>query len=224
MLIPSIDLMGGKIVQLVQGKTKALEFGDFEPWIERFSKYPLVQLVDLDAAMGRGDNRRLVAGFAARLICQFGGGIRSAEAARRMLAAGVKRVVLGSAFVKEGRVNRRFAEQLAARVGPEALVCALDSRGGRVAIHGWRETTALTPFQMMRVLEPLCGGFLYTHIETEGLMNGAPLEIIEKLRRATARRLAAAGGIATMAEVNRLDEMGVDAVVGMAIYSGRLEA
>jgi phosphoribosylformimino-5-aminoimidazole carboxamide ribotide isomerase len=223
-LIPSIDLMGGKIVQLVQGDTKALEFEDFEPWIERFSKYPLVQLVDLDAALGHGDNRRLVARFAARLPCQFGGGIRSVESAQRMLAAGAKRVILGSALVKDGIVNNEFVEQLASSVGQEALVCAVDSRGGRVAIHGWRETTALTPIEMMQALEPLCGGYLYTHIETEGLMNGVPLEVIRELRHATARRLAAAGGIGSMGEVDRLNAMGVDAVVGMAIYTGRLEA
>jgi phosphoribosylformimino-5-aminoimidazole carboxamide ribotide isomerase len=218
MLIPSIDLMGGKIVQLVQGEKKALEFDDFEPWVERFSKYPLVQLVDLDAAIGQGDNRQLVKSLVRRLPCQVGGGIRTAELAEEILSDGAKRVVIGSSLIIDESINTSFAKELAGRVGSEKLVFALDSKGGRVAIRGWRQLTGISAVQMIRALENWCSAFLYTHIDTEGLLLGMPLDVVSQLRRVTNKQLIAAGGIRTEQEVERLHTMGVDAVVGMAIY------
>ncbi len=222
MLIPSIDLMGGKIVQLVQGEKKALEFDDFGPWVERFSKYPLVQLIDLDAAIRpgetRGDNRQLVRSLVQRLPCQVGGGIRTSETAQAMLAEGAIRVVIGSSLIKEGRVNTEFAEQLAGEVGADKLVFAADSKRGKVAIRGWRHLTEMSAVQMVRALEPWCCAFLYTNIDTEGLLLGMPLDVVSQLRSATNRQLIVAGGIKTEEEVDRLHAMGVDAVVGMAIY------
>ncbi len=222
MLIPSIDLMGGKIVQLVQGEKKALEFDDFGPWVERFSKYPLVQLIDLDAAIRpgetRGDNRQLVRSLVQRLPCQVGGGIRTSETAQAMLAEGAIRVVIGSSLIKEGRVNTEFAEQLAGEVGADKLVFAADSKGGKVAIRGWRELTDISAVQVVRALESWCCAFLYTNIDTEGLLLGMPLDVVSQLRSATNRQLIVAGGIKTEEEVDRLHAMGVDAVVGMAIY------
>ena len=223
MLIPSIDLMGGKIVQLVQGEKKALEFENFGEWVERFSRYPLVQLIDLDAAMGKGDNRALSADFCGKLPCQVGGGIRSAENARQVLAAGAKRVILGSSLIKNGAIDTLFASTVCDEFGAERLVMAIDSRGGRVAIHGWKTVTAITPGEMMRALEPYCSAFLYTHIDTEGLLQGIPMDVVRELKERTARRLIAAGGIRSQQEIDALDAMGVDAVVGMAIYSGLLQ-
>jgi phosphoribosylformimino-5-aminoimidazole carboxamide ribotide isomerase len=222
MLIPSIDLMGGKIVQLVQGKKKALEFDDFEAWVKRFSKYPLVQLIDLDAAIGTGDNIELVREFARQLPCQVGGGIRSVEAARAALAAGAQRVIIGSALFAENDLDQDFAKRMADAVGASRLVFALDAIGGRVVIHGWRKVTAVSPLQVVQALEPWCGGFLYTHVETEGLLQGFPQEVIRPLRAATARQLIAAGGIRSQQEIDELHAIGVDAVVGMAIYKGLL--
>jgi phosphoribosylformimino-5-aminoimidazole carboxamide ribotide isomerase len=222
-LIPSIDLMGGKIVQLVQGERKALEFSDFEEWIARFAAYPIVQLIDLDAAMGTGSNRALLEGFTRRLPCQVGGGIRTVEAARDMLSVGARRVIVGSALLNGGSVNLAFAAELAAMAGAERVIAALDARAGKVAVHGWREVVPLTPLEMMRALEPHCGGFLYTHIDTEGLMQGIPMDIVRELRRATVRQLIVAGGIRSQQEVDALDALGIDAVVGMAIYTGRMQ-
>jgi len=222
MLIPSIDLMGGKIVQLVQGSRKALEFDNFEEWVSRFSKYSLVQLIDLDAAMERGHNRDLVRDFARQLPCQVGGGIRSIDAARTMLGLGAQRVILGSSLISDGAINVAFAQQAAIELGPERLVFAADCRGGQVAIKGWQETTNITALDMMRALEPFCSAFLYTHIDTEGLLQGIPLDVIRELRGATSRQLIAAGGIRSREEIAALDAMGVDAVVGMAIYTGLL--
>jgi phosphoribosylformimino-5-aminoimidazole carboxamide ribotide isomerase len=224
MLIPSIDLMGGKIVQLVHGVKKALEFDNLDYWIERFSKYPLVQVIDLDAARGTGNNRRLVKQIVQRLNCQVGGGIRSLETAREVLEVGARRVILGSALVKDGKVNTQYAATLASALGTAELVFALDSRGGRVAIHGWREETAVTAFDMIRALEPFCDTFLYTHIDTEGLMGGIPMETVAAIREATLRRLVVAGGITTQREIDSLDALGMDAIVGMALYSGRISA
>ena len=224
MLIPSIDLMGGKIVQLVQGSKKALEFDNFQEWVDRFSKYPLVQLIDLDAAMGRGHNHDLVRELAQKLPCQIGGGIRSVEAAVATLNLGAKRVILGSSLISEGAINAAFAKHAATQLGPEKLVFAVDSRGGRVAIRGWQETTGITPIEMMRALESFCGAFLYTHIDTEGLLKGIPLDVVRELRSATSRQLIAAGGIRSQEEVAELDAIGVDAVVGMAIFQGLMPA
>ena len=222
MLIPSVDLMEGKIVQLIQGAKKALETTDFEAWIDRFSRYPLVQLIDLDAAIGKGSNRALVEQFAARLPCQVGGGIRSIEAAQGILRSGARRIIIGSALVRDGQINRVFAEELERRCGHDHLVFAVDSRGGKVAISGWKQATELSPVEMMQALEPWCAAFLYTHIDTEGLMQGIPIDVVSHLRNATTRQLIVAGGITSSAEIERLAALGVDAVVGMAIYTGQV--
>lgn len=218
MLIPSIDLMGGKIVQLVQGSKKALEFDDFDEWIDRFKEYPLVQLIDLDAAMGLGSNQSFIRDIAQRLPCQIGGGIRSIEQAQSTLDLGARRVILGSSLISDGAVNSTFAREIAEEIDPAKLVFAVDSLRGFVAIKGWKQTTSITPVEMMRALEPFCSAFLYTHIDTEGLLKGIPLDVIRNLRSNTSRELIAAGGIRSVEEVQALDEMGVDAVVGMAIY------
>ncbi len=223
MLIPSIDLMDGKIVQLVQGERKALQFDDFEEWIARFSSQGLVQLIDLNAAIGNGNNRALVREFAKRLPCQVGGGIRNVDAAEDMLDAGALRVILGSALICDGRPDCAFAREFAQSVGSGKLVFAIDSREGRVAIRGWRELTTITPLEMIAALEPFCAAFLYTNIETEGLMQGIPVDTVRRLRNATANQLIVAGGIATAEQINDLDAMGIDAVVGMAIYTGRVK-
>ncbi len=233
MLIPSIDLMGGKIVQLVQGSKKALEFDECQPWIERFADFPIVQLVDLDAAMGNGSNRDLIRELCAKLPCQVGGGIRSAGNAQTVIECGAKRVILGSSLVRltafaagdptPAKIDTRFAQELCRQVERERLIFAVDTRGEYVAINGWKTGTNLKPEVMMQQLEPFCSAFLYTNIDTEGLMQGIPLDTIRRLRRQTTRRLIAAGGIRCQVEIETLDKMGVDAVVGMAIYSGLLE-
>ncbi len=224
MLIPSIDLMGGKIVQLVQGKKKALEFDDFEEWTERFSKYPLVQLIDLDAAMGQGSNAARIAEIAGRLPCQVGGGIRSIQTARSVLDAGAQRVIVGSALFADGEVDCAFAERLADAVDTSRLVFALDAIGGRVTTHGWRKISDVRPIEMIKALDRWCTALLYTHVDTEGLLQGFPQEVIAPLRSATKRQLIAAGGIRSQQEVDTLHAMGVDAVVGMAIYRGLIPA
>ena len=223
MLIPSIDLMGGKIVQLVQGEKKALDFDDFEYWIERFSRYPLVQLIDLDAAIGSGNNRDLLERFISKLPCQVGGGIRDLETARQISEMGARRVIIGSALFKDGVIQKHLAEQFANTLTTEKLTFAVDAKKGKVAIHGWRTLTSFTAAEAMRELDRWCSTFLYTNIDTEGLLQGFPIDVIPELQNATKRKIIAAGGVSSMEEVEKLDAMGVDAIVGMAIYTGKIK-
>jgi phosphoribosylformimino-5-aminoimidazole carboxamide ribotide isomerase len=223
LLIPSIDLMDGKIVQLVQGRKKALEFDDFDAWVAKFSSFPVVQLIDLDAAIGTGDNRGLISHFVERLPCQVGGGIRSIERAQEVLGLGAKRVIVGSTLIRADKVDRDFAQNIAQAVGQDKLIFAVDAKGGKVAIRGWREGTPFTPAEMIQALEPWCAGFLYTHIDTEGMMKGIPMDTVRALRAATSKQLIAAGGISTNQEIEELHAMGVDAVVGMALYLGKVD-
>jgi len=222
MLIPSIDLQGGHIVQLVQGEKLAIEATDPEPWIAKFSRFPRVQLIDLDAAKGNGDNAGIVSSICGRLPCRVGGGIRSVERARDVLGAGAHAVIVSSSLFRDGAVDVAFARTLAEAVGVDRVIAAVDSRGGRVAIHGWKTILPITAVEAVRALEPYCAEFLYTHVDTEGLMQGTDMNAILAVRRATARRVTAAGGITTVEEVERLDAEQVDAVVGMAIYTGQL--
>jgi phosphoribosylformimino-5-aminoimidazole carboxamide ribotide isomerase len=221
-LIPSIDLQDGKVVQLVQGERLAIEAPDPEPWIARFSRFPRVQLIDLDAARGRGDNGALVRSICGRLPCRVGGGIRSVDRAREVLALGAHAVIAGSALFRDGSVDAAFARSLAEAVGVDRIIAAVDSRGGRVVVHGWKTVLPLTAVEAVRALQPFCSEFLYTHVDTEGLMGGTDIAAIMAVRQATSKRVTAAGGITTWDEINRLDAAGVDAVVGMAIYTGQL--
>jgi phosphoribosylformimino-5-aminoimidazole carboxamide ribotide isomerase len=222
MLIPSIDLQNGHVVQLIQGERLAIEAPDAEPWIARFSHFPRVQLIDLDAARGRGDNAVIVNQICGRLPCRVGGGIRSVERARAVLASGAHAVIASSALFRDGAVDVAFARALAEDVGADRVIAAVDSRGGQVVIHGWKTALPITAVEAVRALEPFCSEFLYTHVDTEGLMQGTNMEAIMAVRHATARRVTAAGGITTWDEIDRLDAAAVDAVVGMAIYTGQL--
>lgn len=223
MLIPSIDLRGGALVQLVQGERLAIKDDDVFRWVRRFERFPKVQVIDLDAAMGAGDNLALVRQIAGSLACRVGGGIRTIERARDVLAAGAAQIIAGSALFRDGRPDIAFAKLLAEAVGADRVIGAVDSRAGRVVIHGWKTPTDLTAVEAVLALEPYCGEFLYTHVDKEGLMGGTDFDAILAVRRATSRRVTAAGGITTRKEIADLDALGVDAVVGMAIYTGTLD-
>ena len=222
MLIPSIDLQGGHVVQLVQGEKLAIEAADPEPWIARFSGFPRVQLIDLDAAKGHGDNAAMVASICRRLPCRVGGGIRSVARAEAVLSQGAHAVIVSSALFRNGEVDVEFARALAAAIGADRVIAAVDSRGGQVAIHGWKTILPITAVAAVRELEPFCSEFLYTHVDREGMMQGTDMNAILAVRAATTRRVTAAGGITTWNEIDRLDAAGVDAVVGMAVYTGQL--
>jgi phosphoribosylformimino-5-aminoimidazole carboxamide ribotide isomerase len=222
-LIPSIDLQGGRIVQLVQGERLAIATDDFDGWIARFARFPKVQLIDLDAAKNAGDNSAIVTAVCARLPCRVGGGIRTVERARTLLDGGARKVIVGSSLFRRGEIDQGFAETLAAAATTERLIAAVDAKAGQVVIDGWRTRLAITPVEAIRQLEPFFGEFLFTIVDVEGLMQGLDRNAITEVRNATTRAVTAAGGVTTEDDVAWLESIGVDAVAGMAIYTGRLK-
>jgi phosphoribosylformimino-5-aminoimidazole carboxamide ribotide isomerase len=222
-LIPSIDLKDGAVVQLIQGERLAIRDDDVFKWVRRFERFPKVQVIDLDAAMGAGDNLAVVKQIAGALSCRVGGGIRTVARARDVLGAGAQQVIAGSSLFKNGKPDLDFARALAAAVGAERVIAAVDSRGGQVVIHGWKTVLPLTAVEAVQALEPYCGEFLYTHVDNEGLMRGTDLKAILAVHAATTRHVTAAGGITTQEEIDELEAYGLDAVVGMALYTGKLD-
>jgi phosphoribosylformimino-5-aminoimidazole carboxamide ribotide isomerase len=223
MIIPCIDLMDGKVVQLVQGREKALEGDSPDEMLRRFSAFPQIQVIDLDAAMGRGANDDLVEMLASKAVTRVGGGVRTVERAKALLEQGAYRVIVGtSAFSKDGP-NHAFLQALADAIGRDRIVLALDSKGGHIVVKGWQEATEFTAEQVIRQVEPYCSGFLCTYVDKEGMMQGTDLDWFRRLRAVTDHEITAAGGITTMDDIRALDEMKIHAAVGMAIYTGRLD-
>ncbi len=223
MIIPCIDLMGGKVVQLVQGRRKALEADSPAAMIEKFAAFPEIQVIDLDAAMGRGSNDELVEWLAARARCRIGGGVRDVERAVKLVRQGAYRVMVGTAAFDSQGPRIGFLEELGRAIGRERLFLALDSKEGRIVVKGWQEATDLTAEEVIRMVEPYCGGFLCTYVDKEGMMQGTDLDWFRRLRAATSLPITAAGGITTMDEIRALTEIRIDCAIGMAIYTGRLD-
>ena len=222
MIFPCIDLMERKVVQLVQGREKALEADSPQEMLRRFAAFPEIQVIDLDAAMGRGSNDELVHFLAGQAATRVGGGVRSVERARALVAQGARKVIVGtSAFASSG-INEEFLSAVRDAIGRERLLIALDSKDGRIVVKGWRESTGLRAEEVLRGLEPYCSGFLCTYVDKEGMMQGTDLDWFRRLRAATSLELTAAGGITTLEEVRALLEMDVHAALGMAIYTGRI--
>jgi len=222
MIFPCIDLMDGKVVQLVQGREKALEGDSPDTMLRRFATFPEIQVIDLDAAMGRGSNDDLVRMLAGKAATRVGGGVRDAARARALVEQGARKVIVGtSAFTPNG-INARLLAEIRDAIGRDRLVVAVDSKGGRIVVKGWQEATALTAESVLGGLEPYCSGFLCTYVDKEGMMQGTDLDWFRRLRAATSLELTAAGGITTLDDVRALLEMGVNAALGMAIYTGRL--
>lgn len=218
MIIPCIDLMGGKVVQLVQGREKALEGGTPDEMLARFAAFPEIQVIDLDAAIGGGANDAIVEYLARRAAIRAGGGVRTAERARTLIGQGARKVIVGTAAFDPARLAA-----IRDAVGRERLIIALDSKAGRVVVQGWRESTRFTAEEMVREFEPHCGGFLCTYVDKEGLMQGTDLDWFRRLRAATELEITAAGGITTLEEIRELQRMNVHAALGMALYTGRLD-
>jgi phosphoribosylformimino-5-aminoimidazole carboxamide ribotide isomerase len=222
MIIPCIDLMEGKVVQLVQGREKALEGDAPLVMLEKFAAFPQIQVIDLDAAIGKGENDDLVQLVASKAVCRVGGGVRTVERAAKVLAQGAYRVIVGTAaFTSEG-INTPFLESLVEALGPEPVVLALDSKGGRITVKGWRESLNMKAEDVIHSLEPYCSGFLCTYVDKEGMMQGTDLDWFRRLRNATTHEITAAGGITTVEDIQALDALNIDAALGMAIYTGRL--
>ncbi|MCU1336857.1 MAG: 1-(5-phosphoribosyl)-5-[(5-phosphoribosylamino)methylideneamino] imidazole-4-carboxamide isomerase [Bryobacterales bacterium] len=216
MIIPCIDLMDGKVVQLIQGRDKALEGDEPLEMLRRFSAFPQIQVIDLDAAMGRGENSSHVELLAGRAQCRIGGGVRTPDRARRLIEQGAHRVIVGTAAFTPA------LERIAATVGPERLIVALDSKGGKIVVKGWQEATDFTAEEVIGRLEPYCSGFLCTYVDKEGMMQGTDLDWFQRLRAATRHEITAAGGITTFDDIRALAALNIHSALGMAIYTGRL--
>ncbi len=228
MLIPCIDLQGGQAVQLVHGRKRELAVADVFGLLDRFKSYEWLHLIDLDAAIGTGDNNALARELCHRarklykLKVRVGGGIRTGARAQEITKWGADQIVIGSAAFREGKVNVRFLRQLTSKLAPARIVIALDTAIGHITINGWRRKLNLSPENVMSQLEPFCAAFLCTDVDREGTMTGANLEWFRTLRSATKHPIIAAGGIKTRREINSLEKLGMDAAVGMAVYKNRL--
>jgi phosphoribosylformimino-5-aminoimidazole carboxamide ribotide isomerase len=222
MIFPCIDLLDGKVVQLVQGREKALEADSPPEMLRRFAAFPEIQVIDLNAAMGTGSNDELVRLVAAHARTRVGGGVRSIDRARALVDAGAHKVIVGTAAFAAHGIDAAFLAELAAAIGRERVIVALDSRQGRIVVKGWREATQIRAEEVLAALEPYCAGLLCTYVDKEGMLQGTDLDWFRRLRAATPLEITAAGGITTLADVRALLEMNVHAALGMAIYTGRL--
>jgi phosphoribosylformimino-5-aminoimidazole carboxamide ribotide isomerase len=226
MIIPCIDLQGGKAVQLVRGRKLALSVDDVLGLLDRFRDYPILHVIDLDAAMRKGSNARWIKALCkkGKMKVRVGGGIRSAAQAEKILSWGAEKVIVGSAAFENGEIDGRFLADLAKRAGKKNIIVALDTDRGRILVRGWQEKLKLRPEEVIPQLEPYCAGFLSTFVDNEGTMKGTDLKWFRKLRRVTKHPITAAGGIRSMREVSALEKIGMDAAIGMAIYTGHLAA
>jgi phosphoribosylformimino-5-aminoimidazole carboxamide ribotide isomerase len=215
--------MDGKVVQLIQGREKALEGEAPDVMREKFSAFPQIQVIDLDAAMGRGANDGLVEMLAATAVIRAGGGVRTVERAEALLKHGAFRVIVGTAAFRASGPNFGFLKELIDAIGRDRVVIALDSKDGRIVVKGWQQAMNFTAEEVIRQVEPYCSGFLCTYVDKEGMMQGTDLGWFRRLRAATNLEITAAGGITTIDDIRALHEMRIHSAVGMAIYTGRLD-
>jgi phosphoribosylformimino-5-aminoimidazole carboxamide ribotide isomerase len=227
-LIPCIDLQNGRAVQLVHGRQRELTVVDVFGLLHKFSTYPWLHIIDLDAAMGKLGNNRLVRDLCLgarakyKVKVRVGGGIRSVLRANALIKSGADQIIIGSAAFSEGRVNMRFLSALTKKIDHRKIVIALDTEKGCIVTHGWRRQLNVRPEGVMEQLRPFCAAFLCTDVDREGTMRGANLRYFRELRDATLHPIIAAGGIKTRGEIRSLEKIGMDAAVGMALYKKRL--
>ncbi len=228
MLIPCIDLQDGRVVQLERGRRRLLAIDDVLGVAEQFRSYPLMHVIDLDAAMRKGGNARRV-----RALCEWsrrvrgprirvGGGVRTVRRAKQLLDCGAEKVIVGTAAIRRGQANRPFLTRLRAAVGRKRLIIALDSKGGKIVVRGWRQKLELGPEEVIRTLEPFCSEFLCTFVDAEGTLQGTDLAWFRHLRQLTRLPITAAGGIRSQREIRALERIGMNAAVGLAVYRGIL--
>ncbi len=222
MIIPCIDLMDGKVVQLIQGREKALEGKSPDEMLQLFAGFPQIQVIDLDAAMGKGSNSAILEHLAQRATVRAGGGVRTTERAEELIRQGAYKVIVGTAAFGSHGPDIKFLTALRDGVGAERITVALDTKAGHIVVKGWQESTAWTATEVMAELEPYCSGFLCTYVDKEGMMQGTDLHWFENLRKATTHELTAAGGITTLQDVKALQALNIHCAIGMSIYTGRL--
>lgn len=215
-VVPCIDIQGGKVVQLVQGRRKALEGPDPLEMLERFAGFPEIQVIDLDAAMGIGENSAIVEMLASRARCRVGGGVRTTQRARQLVDLGAHQVIVGTAAFTP------VFDEIVSEVGKHNIIVALDSKAGNIVVDGWATSLTTTAEQVIESFSDRCSGFLCTYVDKEGMMQGTNLEWFSSLRQLTKLRITAAGGITTLQDVRDLFALQIDAAIGMAVYTGRV--
>lgn len=213
MIIPSIDLMNGKAVQLQQGKKKMLEIENVLELAKKFRKYGEIAVIDLDSALDKGDNQKLISKICKIADCRVGGGIRTVKKARKILDFGAKKIIIGT------KASPEFLNKLP----KENVIVAIDTKNGKIVNKGWTNFTNNSPQKMIKEIEKYCSGFLFTNVDKEGLMQGLDFEIVRELITLTDNNLTIAGGITTIEDVVTLEKLGVDSQIGMAIYTGKID-
>ena len=212
MIIPSIDIMDGKAVQLKQGKEKVYENQDIEAIVEQFKIFPQINVIDLNSAMGNGDNKELIKKLCEKLTCNVGGGIRNIKLAQEYIEAGANSIIIGT------KANKEFLSKLPR----EKVIVALDTKDGKIATHGWKELKEENIYERMLELQDYCYKFLITNVNVEGLNKGTDLNFFKTLVGKTKNDIMVAGGITTIEEIKYIHGLGFDQVLGMAITSGKL--
>ncbi len=212
MLIPSIDIMNGKAVQLKQGKEKVIEREDVYDLLEKFSIYGEVAIIDLDAALGQGDNKELIKKLLKLHPCRVGGGIRNLAAAQEYIKAGASKIIIGT--------NCR--ESWVKKISKDCLIFAIDAKADNWSTQGWTNTEQEKILDLIPELSKNCSEFLYTQVLKEGLMQGMDQPRIEKIIKASPVQVTVAGGITEVTDIQWLTSLGANAQIGMAIYTGKL--
>ena len=220
MIIASIDIMNGKSVQLINGKEKVIERDNVFGLAKDFDKYGEVALIDLDAAMGKGDNKDLIHKLLRECDARVGGGIRTPEDAVEYISYGARKIIVGTMAFKDGKINHDFLSELVKRIGKTAIIIAVDSYDNRIAVNGWKNVTDMNLFDAVAETEKYCSEFLYTDINNEGTMKGIDTDTVRKLKDATTNKITVAGGVSTLEEIEMLASLGVDVQLGMALYTG----
>lgn len=205
--------MDGKAVQLKQGMEKVLEREDVVELAKYYGRFGELSVVDIDAAVGNGDNEKLIKQICKVASCRVGGGIRTVEKAKRILAYGAKKIIIGTAA----------SEELLAKLPKDKILIAIDSKDGLVATHGWTKTINATPIDLVKRFNTMCSGFVYTNVDNEGMMNGIDFETIKEIRGITTKEVVAAGGISTIDEIVKLQKMNVFTQLGMAVYTDKIK-
>jgi phosphoribosyl-ATP pyrophosphohydrolase/phosphoribosyl-AMP cyclohydrolase len=239
MVIASIDVRNGKVVQLRQGAELVLERDNSAELAAEFDKYGEVALIDLDAAMGKGTNLEMLKPLLRRVECRVGGGIRMPEQARELISLGAVKIITGSgAFrdpAKKGAgaaggefgVNAAFLDAMAKKIGRERMIVAVDARRGAdgsygIVVDGWKTATGLDLIEAAKAVEPYAAELLFTCVDREGTMGGIDLEIVKRLRESVSCAVTVAGGVSTMEEIGAIADLGCDVQLGMALYTGKI--
>ncbi|UYP46805.1 Histidine biosynthesis bifunctional protein HisIE [Candidatus Lokiarchaeum ossiferum] len=213
MIIPSIDLMNGKAVQLQQGKKLILEREDIFELANEFKKYGEIAVIDLDAALGKGDNIDIIKKLCSIAPCRVGGGIRSLERANELLQAGAQKIIIGTAATPE------FLQKLP----KDRLIVAIDTKGDKVVNRGWQNKTNITPQAMIALVDSFCSEYLFTNVDVEGMMQGLEFKIVDELQQLTKNPMTVAGGTTTISDIKDLEKRNLNSQIGMAIYTGAIE-